>query len=298
MPRRYSEFHDLNKRLKERYPEVRNLEFPRRKVVLKLQTDFLQKRRLILEKYLQSLLLLPSICRDRQFRTFLSQRPIGASEDRANSTTNTRDLVSRIYDSVTDGMEDFLGNIPVLDQLSIAGHNLISAARSQSSTGPTASAANAAEPNNSSAAAFEAELQSIDSKEVEPFVKPVCDAFLELFELDRANNWLRGRAIVLVLHQLLGSTVERKVRESVESLLTEANVVRYLDLFESITWPDGKLRTARLQRSTSEKARSKREADLVLSAVLPEIVGSIVGRSNAQGASRKFLTALNNERLK
>lgn len=51
--RRYSEFHDLNKRLRAKFPQVRNLEFPRRQMMLKLQKDFLQKRRIGLEKYLR-----------------------------------------------------------------------------------------------------------------------------------------------------------------------------------------------------------------------------------------------------
>jgi sorting nexin-25 len=51
--RRYSEFHELHKRLRTKFPPVRNLEFPRRQMVLKLQKDFLQKRRLGLEKYLR-----------------------------------------------------------------------------------------------------------------------------------------------------------------------------------------------------------------------------------------------------
>jgi sorting nexin-25 len=51
--RRYSEFHELNKRLRARFPAVRNLEFPRRQTLFTLQKDFLQKRRVILEKYLK-----------------------------------------------------------------------------------------------------------------------------------------------------------------------------------------------------------------------------------------------------
>lgn len=51
--RRYSEFHDLNKRLRSKFPQVRNLEFPRRQMMLKLQKDFLQKRRVGLEKYIR-----------------------------------------------------------------------------------------------------------------------------------------------------------------------------------------------------------------------------------------------------
>ena len=51
--RRYSEFHELHKRLRAKFPQVRSLELPRRQMVLKLQKDFLQKRRLGLEKYLR-----------------------------------------------------------------------------------------------------------------------------------------------------------------------------------------------------------------------------------------------------
>ena len=339
VPRRYSEFHSLNKKLKTRYPIVRNLDFPRRQVVLKLQREFLRKRRLVLEKYLQSLLLIPEICRSRELRAFLSQRAImsPASSDQngmsashsssAVSTINTRDFVSRIYNSVTDGMEEFLGNISVLDQLSLAGQNIISAATMQLNAGtPSSTAATAAahDPSGSAMATtadMQAELRAIEhrdlgastsasttsarsgsSKEPEPFIKPICDAFLELFDLDKGNNWLRGRAIVLVLHQLLGGTVERKVRETVRILLAEEQLIRYLETVEGTLWPgeSGQQgnRKAYESRTAAERARSRQEAGVIFSALLPEIVGSVVGRANAQAASQKFLAVLNNGRLK
>lgn len=51
--RRYSEFHELHKRLRGRFPAVKDLEFPRRQTLFTLQKDFLQKRRVILERYLK-----------------------------------------------------------------------------------------------------------------------------------------------------------------------------------------------------------------------------------------------------
>merc|ERR1711981_346212 len=69
--RRYSEFHELNKRLRARFPMIRNLDFPRRQIGLKLQRDFLQKRKTALEKYLQELLKIPAVCRSRELRAFL-----------------------------------------------------------------------------------------------------------------------------------------------------------------------------------------------------------------------------------
>jgi sorting nexin-25 len=317
--RRYSEFHELNKRLRAKYPQVRNLEFPRRQMVLKLQKDFLQKRRLGLERYLrvcclnsftmipsnsyyrvQELLLIPAICRSRDLRAFLSQQAISDS-DLSSSQSDSRDFVTRIYNSVTDGMEEFLGNIPVLDQLSVAGQNLISAATSQlASNGVAApiiptSTVLGTDPTTDAEA--EAELRAFENRELEPFVKPICDLFLEAFELNRESNWLRGRAVVVVLHQLLGGTIERKVREHAKLFLSEENVVKYLELIKATMWPGGKMKEATV-RSPAEKVRSRKEAGLVLATLVPDLAGSVVGRANAQAASRRILATVNNQRLK
>jgi hypothetical protein len=42
----------------------------------------------------------------------------------------------------------------------------------------------------------------------------VIDLFIELFELKERNNWLRHQAIVILLQQLFGGTVERRVTEN------------------------------------------------------------------------------------
>ncbi|OCK80627.1 hypothetical protein K432DRAFT_352665 [Lepidopterella palustris CBS 459.81] len=298
--RRYSEFHELNKRLRSKYPQVRNLEFPRRQVMLKLQKDFLQKRRVGLERYLRELLLIPAICRSRELRAFLSQQAISAT-DPNSSQTDSRDFVTRIYNSVTDGMEEFLGNIPVLDQLSVAGQNLISAATSQlanngSSVPPVLSTSTVLGTDPTTDAEAEAELRAFENRELEPFVKPICDLFLEAFELNRESNWLRGRAVVVVLHQLLGGTIERKVRENAKLLLSEENIVKYIDLVKNNMWPGGKLKESAV-RTPAEKARSRKEAGLVLATLVPDLAGSVVGRANAQAASRRILATVNNQRL-
>jgi sorting nexin-25 len=290
--RRYSEFHDLHQRLREKYPSVRNLDFPRRRMVMKLQSDFLQKRRLGLEKYLRELLLLPDVCRSRDLRSFLSQSVIASGADSLHQLEDKKDMITRFYNSVTDGMEDILGNIPVLDQLSVAGQNLLSAAANQLSTMPVA-----VSEDPLAAAEAEAELNAFENRELEPFVKPICDIFLEVFELNRGNNWLRGRAVVVVLHQLLGGTIERKVRENVKALVQEDAVIRYITLLKDTMWPGGQKREARV-RTTIEKSKSRTEASLMLATLVPDLVGSVVGRVNAQAASRRIFATFNNQRLK
>ncbi|KXJ86311.1 putative methyltransferase-domain-containing protein [Microdochium bolleyi] len=289
--RRYSEFHDLHQRLRLRYPSVRHLDFPRRRMVMKLQSDFLRKRSQALEQYLKELLQLPDVCRSRDLRSFLSQSVITQGEDILNRE-DKKDMMSRLYDSVADGMEDILGNIPVLDQLSVAGQNLIAAATNQMNTIPL----NATE-GAITAAEAEAELNAFEDKELEPFIKPICDIFLEIFGLNRGNNWLRGRAVVVVLHQLLGGTIERKVRDIYKVLIQEEALVRYLRLVTDSMWPGGQMKRDRQPRTASEKAKTRREASLMLATLVPDVAGSVVGRLNAQAASRRIFATLNNQRL-
>ncbi|EAT77552.2 hypothetical protein SNOG_15009 [Parastagonospora nodorum SN15] len=308
--RRYSEFHDLNKRLRGKFPQVRNLEFPRRQMMLKLQKDFLHKRRIGLEKYLrlvqQELLLIPAVCRSRELRAFLSQAAINPADALRNQDLNSNDFVSRIYNSVADGMEEFLGNIPVLDQLSVAGQNLISAATTQLASTNSAMAGTqpgslassgvlGVEPNTDAEA--EAELLAFEKQELPPFVKPITDLFLETFELNRENNWLRGRAVIVVLHQLLGGTIERKVRESFDNLLSENNISGYIDTLKDSMWPNGRLKQS-VERTPQQRAKSRKEAATVLNTLVPELASSVVGRQNAQIAARKLEGTLNNSRLK
>jgi sorting nexin-25 len=291
--RRYSEFHELHQRLREKYPSVRNLEFPRRRMVMKLQPDFLHKRRLALEKYLREILLLPDVCRSRDLRAFLSQSAIAPGTEVSYENEDKKDIMTRFYNSVTDGMEDILGNIPVLDQLSVAGQNLLSAATSQLITMPATIS-----EDPMAAAEAEAELNAFEDRELEPFVKPICDIFLEVFELNRGNNWLRGRAVVVVLHQLLGGTIERKVRENVKAFVSEEAVIRYINLVRDSMWPGGALKRDGVSRTPAQKLKTRTEASLMLATLVPDLAASVVGRVNAQAASRRIFATFNNPRLK
>ncbi|KAJ4293777.1 tRNA (guanine-N(7)-)-methyltransferase (tRNA(m7G46)-methyltransferase) [Collariella sp. IMI 366227] len=206
----------------------------------------------------------------RRYSEFLELHQNLRPED--TTAQKQKDMITRLYDSVADGMEDILGSIPVLDQLSLAGQNLIAAATNQLNATPlplpgpgddtTVGIVNTSEAE-AELAAFE---DNLIAKESEPFVKPICDIFLEVFELHRGNNWLRGRAVVVVLHQLLGGTIERKLRENVRGLVQEEALLRI-------------------------------EAGLMLATLVPDLAGSVVGRLNAQAASRRVFAAFNNARL-
>lgn len=299
--RRYSEFHDLHKRLRAKFASViKTLEFPRRQTLFTLQKDFLRKRKGLLEAYLQQLIRVPAICRSRELRAFLSQSridTIGPGEKPEQG-----DFVTRIYNSVSDGMDELLGNISALDQLTVAGHNLISAASTQ--LGPETTPVlveSTAFPSSDPVLATEAEaeIDAFEDRDATPFVKPISDLFVELFELQRGSGWLRGRAVVVVLHQLLGGTVERKIREAAKLLTAEAAVADYISKAIEFLRPGGAPRATQGQpRTVADKAKSRKGAAVVLSTLIPDMASSVVGKANALAASRKIVAVLNNERLK
>lgn len=201
-------------------------------------------------------------------------------------------------------MEEFLGNIPVLDQLSVAGQNLISAATTQlaNTNGATIQPGNLGGSGvlvggEGGDAEAEAELLAFENKELEPFVKPICDLFLETFELNRENNWLRGRAVVVVLHQLLGGTIERKVRENMGTIFSENNIAKYVDTLKDAMWPNGRMKQGGTERTSAEKDKSRKAASEVLGTLIPELASSVVGRQNAILAAKKLEGTLNNARL-
>lgn len=292
--RRYSEFLELHQKLREMYPTIRNANFPRRRMVMKLQAEFLQKRKLALEQYLREILSLPEVCRSRELRTFLSENGPGSSSGSLNENEeNKKDLISRLFNSIIDGMEEILGSIPVLDQISLAGQNILSTATQQLMNMPAT-----INEDPIKAAEAEAELNAFENKELEPFVKPICDIFLEVFELNRGNNWLRGQAVVVVLHQLLGGTIERKMRENVKGLFSEDAIIKYIGYLRESIWPEGKLREDKKPRTLAERSKSKADANFILSKMVPDLAASVVGRVNAQAASRRIFATFNNLRLK
>lgn len=214
------------------------------------------------------MLLIPEVCRSRDLRAFLSQQTIAPQPNLIQSSPDDdrRDIISRLYNSIADGMEDVLGNIPILDQLSLASANMINTAAVSHMQSPQKGNIGGAMLD---AAEAEAELSAFEDKEVEPFVKPICDLFLEVFELNKGSNWLRGRAVVVVLHQLLGGTIERKVREQAKNILDEESMLKYIRLLKDTMWPDGNLRQGAKTRTPKEKSKTRTEAGLMLATLLP-----------------------------
>ena len=331
--KRYSEFHDFHRRIRTRFPNVRHVPFPKRQVVPTLHNDFVQRRRATLEQYLRFLLRDNNICQSLELRAFLSEQPIRSPrQHRLSVASARRDTIHRLYATLSQGLEDFQGNGHVLDQLSFAGQNLISAVTSASgipirledpSSHSTSSLSADAvaqpvlavgDPRTSAEAQAEiaafgrtshvttsSEASTRGASTHRPgnvaFIEPIARGFSALFQTNASNNWLRGRAVVIVLQQLLGGTVERRTREIFRSLTTAASLAGYIDNIRNALWPNGQARPTPPERSKAAKARTRRDAEEVLSALIVQNAGSIVGRSAARDAAKRLIRCLSNGRL-
>ncbi|KAG0088556.1 Intermediate filament protein [Podila epicladia] len=175
----------------------------------------------------------------------------------------------------------------------------------------------------------------VEPEGVTTFTEPLCDLFIELFELKEKNNWLRRQAVVIILQQVLGGTIERKLRDTIKSYFEESMLTFYVNKLRDALWPPvvspsasveglsggyeviGDMRSPPMSRQESQsaegsssspqknkpsrtleqKAMTKEHANRKLSAFLPELLGNMVGHQNARRGARRLFAAFQNRRL-
>ncbi|KAF9270672.1 hypothetical protein L218DRAFT_50386 [Marasmius fiardii PR-910] len=311
--RRYNEFLNMHTKLRDKYGLVRNLEFPGKRLVTALSGNFVDTRRAALEKYLQNLIAIPIVCESNELRSFLSREsPFVVGDDSstalkspANTTFSGSDLVRNVYRSVTESIDDMFFGPSMLDVMiqrltrqaaELAGivgsgvndEDLVSQALQ--SSGKTVSEAALMQ--------LSGDLKPLDGESItSSFSAPICDLLLSIFELNKKNNWLRSQAIVIILQEVLGGTIERKIRETVKSMLEEARLIMFIKVFRDALWPGGKLKPPAVPRTAEEKLKTRDDANRKLSSLVPELAANMIGRSNARRGARRIFAVLQNRRL-
>ncbi|RDX51162.1 PhoX domain-containing protein [Lentinus brumalis] len=312
--RRYNEFFNMHNKLREKYLVVRNLDFPGKRLVTSLSTSFVDNRRVALEKYLQSLIAIPAVCESDELRAFLSrdspfmavESPPAPSKAAASSSAFPgHGLVKTMYQSVAESIDDMFFGPSMLDV--IIQRLTTQAAEFVGITGTAIRdedlVAQALKASGKSS--YEDALMHLsgDLKPLEgetstsTFSSPICDLILAVFELDKKNNWLRRQAIVIILQQVLGGTIERKLRETVKSFLDEPHLMTFINIFRDGLWPGGSLKPPSVPRTAEEKLHTRDEANRKLSALMPDLAANMIGRSNARRGARRIFAVLQNRRL-
>ena len=148
---------------------------------------------------------------------FLSRdSPFIAASESAKSSTPRKGLVRAVYQSVAESIDDMFFGPSMLDviiqRLTTQAAEFVGIV----GTGVHDEELVAQALRASSKAAEDGllqlpgDLKPIDGEtSTSSFSSPICDLILAVFELNKKNNWLRRQAIVTILQQLFGSTVER-----------------------------------------------------------------------------------------
>ncbi|KAJ7651648.1 PhoX domain-containing protein [Mycena polygramma] len=323
--RRYNEFLTMHTKLRDRYALVRNLDFPGKRLVTALSNSFVDTRKAALEKYLQAghclyrdsvvshflfqnLIAIPIVCDSDELRGFLSRESPFAASEHATSKGPAAfgtDLVRTVYRSVTESIDDMFFGPSMLDVMiqrltrqaaefaGIVGSGI-------NDVDLVAQAFNGSGKTSSEAAMMElsGDLKPLEGEtSTSTFSAPICDLLLAVFELNKTNNWLRRQAVVIILQQVLGGTIERKIRENVKAFLEESRLMVFVNLFRNGLWPGGKLKPPSVPRTADEKLRTRDDANRKLSSLVPDLAANMIGRTNARRGARRIFAVLQNRRL-
>ncbi|KAG5720825.1 Structural protein MDM1 [Termitomyces sp. T112] len=303
--RRYNEFFNLHNKLRERYALIRNLDFPGKRLVASLSGSFVDTRRIGLEKYLQNVVAIPIVCESDELRAFLSRdSPFVASptpEPSKGASFSGRDLVRNVYRSVTESIDDMFFGPSMLDvmiqRLTRQAAEFAGIVGSAIHDEDLVAQALNVRGKSSPDAAFLQLSGDLKPLEGETFSTPICDLVLAVFELNKQNNWLRRQAIVIILQQVLGGTIERKIRDYVKSYLEEPRLLSFIKIFREGLWPGGKLKASSVPRSYEEKMATRDAANRKLSSLVPDLAANMMGRTNARRGARRMFAVLQNRRL-
>ncbi|KAH7910457.1 PhoX domain-containing protein [Hygrophoropsis aurantiaca] len=309
--RRYNEFLAMHNKLRDKYATVKSLDFPGKRLVAALSGSFVDTRKQALEKYTQSLIAIPAVCESGELRAFLSRDspfmasdpPDERSKERAGFSGSK--LVRSMYRSVADSIDDMFFGPSMLDvmiqrltQQAAEFAGVVGSAVNDEDLVAQALKAFGKATSEDTLMQMSGMLRPLEGEtSTSSFSAPICDLVLAVFELNKKNNWLRRQAIVIILQQVLGDTIERKIRHSIGALFEESRIMPVITMLRDALWPGGKLRPPSQPRTSEDKLRSRGEANRKLSALVPDLAANMIGRSNARRGARRLFAVLQNRRL-
>ncbi|GAA96886.1 hypothetical protein E5Q_03559 [Mixia osmundae IAM 14324] len=300
--RRYSEFVTLHATLRAKYASARGIELPSKKVVSSLAaTDaFVETRRAGLEKYLKALVCDEQVSQSPELQSFLSRQHISLPNLEKGAAVPVRaasqGVVRQIVRTVTTGIDELFSGPSMIDMIV---HRL-----SQQAADFAGLSGSAADEDGMIAHALQVTqssntvgLASSNGEGLTYFTAPICDLLIEVFDLKEKNSWLRRQAILILLQQVLGGTIERKFREAVAALVREDSLLATIGLVKSMMWPGGVLKAPGVPRTPSERLATRDAAYRKLSTLMPDVAANVIGRSNARRGARRVFAAVQYRRL-
>lgn len=275
--RRFNQFFELHEYLKRRYVAVGALKFPKKAVSYSnfQRTQQIEVRKPALEQYLKQLLLVQEVCSNPIFRSFLSSESFDLD---LNEKCRSKDgIFNRFYQELAPRLPSSQSPTKTISENDKTLHNIREMERELRQ--------------------FDGIERSKKSIDKPPFIQPIIDLILALFDLG-TENWLRGRALLVILQQVLGSTIEKTITSTIKDLFSqEKRVISLLDTATLMLFPNGKFREAPDPRTLAKQLKTRQEAFSVFTVFMDETCSKVFGGKHTSIASANILELLQNDYL-
>lgn len=241
--RRYSDFYDLQQKVKDAYADLGKLPFPGKKTFNNMGALTLSKRMKMLNDYLQILLHSGVAETHPRLAGFLLAFLEPAEYDKAGTLSSALESVVSPIKSSMRSVTAAVRTVP---------DNLLSSLQ------PGRRDAAPREPTEN--VPLRIMLLLMD----------------EVFDLQSRNQWLRRR-IVTLLRQMFGDIVNRKILDYVEELTGASRVASYLSHIKESLWPNGVRAASRAERDEAARLRTRIVAKAALLSALSDDMKHLLG---------------------
>ncbi|XP_028146274.2 sorting nexin-13 isoform X1 [Diabrotica virgifera virgifera] len=262
--RRYSDFHDLYCKVKEKFPDLSKLSFPGKKTFHNMDRAVLERRMKMLGSYMNELCQTNLIFAHHGLKDLLMTFVEQGDYDKANggpiSTT-----IDNLVNPLKSGMKT-IKNMP--EQLINTVDEVVGGLSKVFHPKPV---------RFPEACKVGASIEETDDNIPLRIMLLLMD---EVFDLKSRNQWLRRRIVTLlrqIVRTMFGDIVNRRILEYVSFITSPKNVAQYLYIFKHSFWPNGMRNDRRAERDEGIKSRTRVAAKIALISCLSDELKHIIG---------------------
>ncbi|XP_069691932.1 sorting nexin-13-like [Periplaneta americana] len=271
--RRYSDFHDLHQKVKDKFGDLGKLTFPGKKTFHNMERTVLEKRMKMLNDYLQ-ILLQPGVIEthpqlQKMLLTFLEQG------DYDKGVTGGH--IARTLDTLVNPLKSSMRTVG--QAVRTMPDNLLSTVDGVMDGISKVFQGKAIRPPGFYESTKVGASLHVDTDDNIP-LRIMLLLMDEVFDLKSRNQWLRRRIVTLlrqIIRTMFGDIVNRRILDYVSLMTSPEQVADYLRAFKQSFWPNGCKAEPRLPRDEATRMRTRVAAKVALLSSLSDELKHIIG---------------------
>jgi len=271
--RRYSDFHDLHQKVKDKYGDLGKLTFPGKKTFHNMERSVLEKRMKMLNDYLQILLQPGVIDTHSQLQRML----LAFFEQEEYDKGVTGGQIARTLDILVNPLKTSMRTVG--QAVRTMPDNLLSTVDGMMDGINKVFQGKVIRPPVFCESMKVGASLHVDTDDNIP-LRIMLLLMDEVFDLKSRNQWLRRRIVTLlrqIIRTMFGDIVNRRILDYVSLMTSPDQVADYLRAFKQSFWPNGCKAEPRLPRDEATRMRTRVAAKVALLSSLSDELKHIIG---------------------